>query len=568
MHFTKDFFTGTLLSQILQRHSVEQSTDPDRAGHHTERECGVTATEEDHPMFVPNCPKLRPARALLVSCLALLAQACVTAPEKAPVLRQPSNAPVRTISSFTEALRCMDTMLWNHGKQDVFITANGIPDATGRIAGGTKEMLITAVSRMSARSQAFRFVDFEPNLDDVNALYWLIGVQPDFRAPSYYIRGAVTQLDESTIGETIGAGLSLPGLDIGVSADQVVSVISVDLNVGELVTRQILPGMSASNSIAVLSKGASGDAGGVIRKAGLSFNVSLNRSEGFHQALRTLIELSTIEALGKLTKVPYWQCLGIEATNPAFMSQARDWYDGMSERDRTIFAQRALQANGYYDGPLDGAPSQALADAVGAYQGDNDLIATGRVDFDLYYSMLAKAPERAMAPERNPARVEQTSSRPPQAPGGPAVPEITLSTDRGPRPQYRVGETVSVRAQLSSDGYLYCYYTDAQGNVARIFPNRFQPDAFVEGRRQIEIPPSGQASFNLRMDAPGSTETVACLAASRELGLYLPDRLKTEDLSPMPGVGLQEVVGTYQTLPGGNVRLRQLPITVRPQSGG
>lgn len=520
----------------------------------------------------------RPARSLgsaLVSCLALLAAGCVTAPEKAPVIRQPSTAPVRTMSSFTEALSCMDTLLWNHGKQDIFITSNGIPDATGRVAGGTKEMLITAVSRMSARSNAFRFVDFEPNLDDVNALYWLVGVQPDFRAPSYYLRGAVTQLDEGTIGETIGVGLSLPGFDLGVSGDQVVSVISVDLNVGELVTRQILPGMSASNSIAVLSKGAGADAGGVIRKAGLSFNVSLNRSEGFHQALRTLIELSAIEALGKLTKVPYWQCLGIEATNPAFMSQAREWYDAMSERDRALFAQRALQANGYYDGPLDGNGGPALADAAARYQSDNGLIATGRVDFDLYHAMLAKAPERAMAPERNPARAEPASARPPAAPGtapggaAPAAPapEITLTSDRGPRPRYRVGETAGVKAQLGADGYLYCYYADATGAVARIYPNRFQPDAFLERGRQIEIPPAGQGSFNLRMDTTGSSESVACVASAKELGLYLPDQLKTEDLAPIPGMSLDQVVGAYSALPGAAVRARQLPITVLPAAG-
>ncbi|HYD32452.1 MAG TPA: peptidoglycan-binding protein, partial [Azospirillaceae bacterium] len=132
----------------------------------------------------------------LTAGIAFLATGCATPPEQAMVARQPHTAPVRTISNFSESLRCMDDLMWRYGKREIYITANGLPDATGRIAGGTKDMLITAVSRMSSKSNAFRFVDFEPAMDDVNALYWLVGVQPEFRAPSYYIRGAITQLDD------------------------------------------------------------------------------------------------------------------------------------------------------------------------------------------------------------------------------------------------------------------------------------------------------------------------------------------------------------------------------------
>ena len=62
----------------------------------------------------------------------------------------------------------------------------------------------------------------------------------------------------------------------------------------------------------------------MIGKAGLTFSVALDRSEGFHQAVRELVDLSTIEVLGKLMRVPYWECLSIEPTNPHFQAQARD----------------------------------------------------------------------------------------------------------------------------------------------------------------------------------------------------------------------------------------------------
>ncbi|CAO3433809.1 DUF4384 domain-containing protein [Azospirillum doebereinerae] len=522
------------------------------------------STPHGHPPF------RRPARAAsLVAPLlaALLLAGCMTSGEKVAVVQQPKTPAARTISSFSEALRCMDGLMAAHGKHDIYITSNGIPDATGRVAGGTKDMLITAVSRMSERSNAFRFVDFEPALDDVNALYWMVGVQPNFRAPSYYIRGAITQLDDNVVSESVGAGISLPALDLGVSADQVASMISVDLNVGELVTRQIIPGMSSSNSLAVLTSGKGADAGAVIGKAGLSFNVAFNKSEGLHQAVRTLVELSTIEVLGKLTRTPYWQCLGIDQTNPAFMGQARDWFDAMPPGQRVSFVQSTLASEGYYDGAVSGELNEQTRSAVSRYQADHDLIATGRIDFDLYQRMLAQPSGSKQLP---PGRLQTVSNaggeglpRPAPLPAG-AAPELILSSDRGPQPRYRVGEPLVVRVSPTADGFVYCYYQDTAGTVARIYPNRFQPDAFVEANRQVEIPPGNQKPFNLRMDRPGDKEAIACVVTRDEMGVRLPDRFKTEDLQPIPGATLASVTEAFAAASGGAARSKRMAIQVAP----
>lgn len=491
--------------------------------------------------------------------VALACGGCMTAPEKAMVARQPSTAPARTLSNFSEALRCMDTLLWVHGKRDIYLTSNGIPDETGRLLGGTKEMVITSVSRMSDKSNAFSFIDFEPTLDSVNALYWMVGVRPEFRAPSYYIRGAVTQLDENVLAEAASAGISLPKLDLSVSKDQLVSVISLDLNVGELTTRRILPGITASNSIAVVQSGQGADAGGIINKAGLSFQVSLSRSEGMHQALRTLVELSTIEVLGKLTRVPYWQCLGIEQTNPAFMSQARSWFDDMSAGERDAYARRVLEAEGYLQA---GTTPQAVSAALGRWQADHDVIASGKMDFDTYQRMLAAPPEGAQRP---PAKGPEAVAARVPAPSAP--PQLTLTSTRGPQPSLRAGEALVVHATPSADGFLYCYYADADGKVARIFPNRFQPDAFVEANRQVEIPPGPQPPFNIRMERGGATETIACVASPQEVGLALPDRFKTGDLQVIPQARLEDVLSTYERLPNTSTTSRRMPVKVLPATG-
>lgn len=494
--------------------------------------------------------------------LALGAAGCAfTPPEKAPEIAAPKTRPVRTVTNFSESLRCMDELFAQFGVRDIVVTSQGIPDATGEITAGTKEMMISAISRMSMKSKAFRFVDFDQSQFDINALQQLVGFTDTFLVPNYYLRGAISQFDENIVAENAGAGFSLPFVDAGISADQVVSLITVDLNVGDLLTRQIIPGTTSSNTIVVRRSGESYDAGGTIEKIelGLNFNLSFNRNEGMHQGVRNLVELSLIEALGKLAQVPYWRCLQIEQTNPAVMAQARDWFESMSEKERVLFVQRALAGAGYYSGPLDGILGSEVRDAIGAYQAANGLQANGRIDFDLYAALIAGDLALARRPDAGGAL---SALAPAAAPVARPL-ELELTTERGPRPSYRVGERLRVSLRSSRDAFAYCYYRDATGNVARVFPNRFQPNALVGANAIIEVP-GPAAGFEIVFDQPGAQEELLCVAADLELGTQLPPALKVQDLAPLPVKSLDEVVEAFRKVGGNRVRFVQarVPITV------
>ena len=500
-----------------------------------------------------------------MTALLTLITACQPRPDTAYDVAQPRTPAVRNIGNFNEALRCMDDMFLAQGKKDIYITPAGSPDATGLISAGTKEMFITAVSRMAAKSNSFRFVDYDPTQLDVQVLSELVGLRADFVAPNYYVRGAITQLDSNVLQSQVSAGISIPNLDLAVNGNQVVSVISLDLNVGKLITRQIIPGISSSNSIAVVQSGKGADAGGLIGKAGVSLSVSLDKSEGFHQAVRNLIELSTIEVLGKLTRVPYWQCLSIESTNPNFRAEARGWFDTMGERERNDFVSAALIRTGYLPGGSNGQ-STDMSDAISRYQADSDLIPTGRIDFDLYYRMLgneARKPKTATstAPAA-PGPVTPLPAAVGATPPATEPPRLTLSTPHGPMPKYRAGDMLSISVQPNRDAFVYCYYQDSTGTVARIFPNRFQADPFVQAGRQIEVPPAGGKSFAIRFDKPGGNEAVACLGADREVGLRLPTNLKAEDLEALPVSGLDEVTTKFREIPGAQVTDARLSVEV------
>ena len=141
-------------------------------------------------------------------------------------------------------------------------------------------------------------------------------------------------------------------------------------------------------------------------------------------------------------------------------------------------------------------------------------------------------------------------------------PQLVLSTPRGPQPKYRIGESLSVAVQPNRDAYVYCYYQDATGTIARIFPNRFQPDPFLHAGTQIQVPPAGGKSFAIRFDKPGGRETVACMGADREVGLRLPDKLKAQDLEPIPVAGMDEIANRFREIPGARVADARLAVEV------
>ena len=97
--------------------------------------------------------------------------------------------------------------------------------------------------------------------------------------------------------------------------------------------------------------------------------------------------------------------------------------------------------------------------------------------------------------------------------------------------------------------------------MTRIYPNQFQPDAYVVAGRSLAIP--GEAGFDIVFDRRGASEQVLCLASASELGVRLPPQLQTPDLAPMPVRSLDEVVAAYRQLDRTQVVEARLPIRVQ-----
>lgn len=467
----------------------------------------------------------------------------------------PKTPAIKTVTNFSQALRCMDDLFLAFGKQGIVITSAGIPDETGKVRTGTKEMVITAIAKMTTKSNALEFIDFHAGGDDLANLFAAKGDMAR-KLPDYYVRGSITQMDDNSVRKNKGAGFSLPFLDFGYSKDESYDLISMDMSVGDAATRKILPITSTSNTMVLVKGGRAGEGGGRLGKLGLSFNVDLSRSEGVGAATRTLIELGLIETMGKFTQVPYWRCLDTSITNPLIREQAREWYDTAKDKDRVLFVQRKLAGMNRYRGPLDGMVNDSLRNIVAEYQSQVGLVADGAINFDLYASLLddtqnvlaavpAAPPQAASVPG-----VAAAVKAPPPAvaasaqaqSGGAAVPfRLSFESDRGARPAYRVGEYLNMVLSISSYGTAYCYYEDVTRNTARIFPNQFHPDATLNSGAINRLPSGG---FKIKFDRAGR-ERVACIGADREL--VVPSSLKgARDLTPLPVRSLDEVVSQFK----------------------
>ncbi|MEL7447438.1 MAG: DUF4384 domain-containing protein, partial [Pseudomonadota bacterium] len=237
--------------------------------------------------------------------------------------------------------------------------------------------------------------------------------------------------------------------------------------------------------------------------------------------------------LGKLTRVPYWRCLGIDQADPEAARAANKYFASMSEIEQIEFAQRSLQGLSLYGGPIDGRTNSALSDAVGQYQSSNNLVATGRVDRQLVSSLLGRD-------------IKLAGSGKPVAGSGADFETVVNErlfismTDTLEFPTYKVDMPLQMRVRLNADAYLYCFYQDGAGAIARIFPNRFQPDALVEGGKVVKIP-DDEAGFRLVFEQAGSKENVKCFASRTEIGVGFPEALKQGDLTPLNYASLTDL---------------------------
>jgi hypothetical protein len=467
----------------------------------------------------------QPLKRLLALLLtgSLLGGCATHAADAGYVVAQPTQAPVATGTNFTESLHCMDDMFLRYQfRYGVPITSVGIIDKTGKVNAGTRDMLIAAVSAMSLRSGSFRYIDQDANFQEV------FGPQQRILAGGLFIRGSISELDQGVTEDSVGGGLTVSAaIGGGVNGQKMTSLMTVDMSLDDIASRAVLPGTAVSNTLAIGRRSKGADVDARISSIGLDYSVTTAEQEGTHAGLRTLIELTTIEMLGRYAKVPYWQCLGLASTDPRSKAVAYDQFASMRDDQRVAFVAAALKSAGYYNGASVTVLTPELRGAAARYQQENNMPAVGLITFELYYALVNGSATASAPPPETPAPAPTAAI--PQA----AVPTVGLSRDSAtPRGVY-VGETIRFTADMARDGYMACFYQDGDGRVFRTYPNPTQPSEFVAQGRSVQIPGAGDF-FRIRPTTIGKVEKFSCFSSTRSLLAALPGSLSQPVLAPLP----------------------------------
>jgi len=461
--------------------------------------------------------------------------------EVATLTKGPQEAPFRTITDFTPALRCMDSLLIDYGVHDVSMLVEDLKDNTKNVNTGAKDMFISAISEMTRRSHAVRLITF--GADSGNLVSFLATANvltPYSIIPTYDIRGSVSQLDKSVAAKDASAGLNVSAgtaaLGIGGAATANASVLALDMSVISSQDYAVIPGVVSKNSIVIFKQGKGLDADARISKFGINFAMSVTRAEGDAQALRNLIELAAVELIGKLTKTPYWSCLGVTADHKEVKDEIYDWfYTLVADGQIVPYLQIQLANRDFYLGPVDGVYSEEFTKAVLNYKNGLGMEVNGNVDLAFFSAVLTR-------------QVPKPPADPHSVPATPVDIDIRYASGKQ---SVKPSEQFQLIIQPEKDAYVYCYFEDANGAVQRFFPNRFVPDSLVKHDQPLKLP--GSLPFKLYANSTGKPERLACFSSAKNVLSGLPGDIKGIDFEQLRVSSLENVETAFARVVGPNL---------------
>jgi len=406
----------------------------------------------------------------------------------------------------------MDNMFLMYGVRDLVIITEDLKDETKKVSTGTKDMLISSVSQMTRRSKAVRLIAYGADSSNLIGFMKEAEKKTMFQLiPQYGIRGSISQFDENIAKKTEGGGIAIdPFFGIGRAATAATTIVGLDLTMMRTEDLSIVPGVTSQNSVAIMKSGSGieGEAG--YKKFGINYQSNLSRSEGTAQAMRNLVELAVVELFGKLTKTPYWICLGGNNKDEGVKAEISDWYSGMySDGEVVGYWQQQMRLRGVYAGEVNGQNDNDLIAAITAYRQAMGLEKSAVVDLGFFTAYL-EANHYDTAPKAR----QLLATIKPAVPMDNSPIAVTVNATKGAN-NFKRGERVFVKITPSRNAYVYCFMQDDSKQIARFFPNRFVKDALVNARSGVQLPPD--KTFNIDANAKGIAEQIVCFASNRDV---------------------------------------------------
>jgi len=284
-------------------------------------------------------------------------------------------------TSYTQALRNANSMLSIfHGKK-VFIYVSPIVNRTSKAGKVPPDLSVVVNGSFN------KIGDYVAIIDDPNRSF------KTGKSRFFKINGAVTQFD---VTETSGSGIKgsaeathngQQGVsDFGTNDGSKTVELTLSFNPVDVMTGLLVPRTSTSNQIRVEKKNSSNEFAFSILGSGIGINSAVSKSHGIDSSLKILVELSVVEALGKLTNYPYWLLTGGEV-NP-------DVVDTLTRKFLRNTIQGKIEKISYLLSLNDSSikttkmMNPTLTQAIKKYKASHGMVPNNTISKKLYLSLL------------------------------------------------------------------------------------------------------------------------------------------------------------------------------------
>lgn len=289
--------------------------------------------------------------------------------------------PVTNLSPYAHALDRFGHMLdiYKDGDPVIYMQTRSILDATNlshplagaEIPGDITEMVRTAVNRIGAR---IVYVPYHPEYLVAQAQ---LGAKFGVTMPDFLITGALTEFDRAiagagrsnSVGIEFGGGHGKVTIGGDVKRTAIYSALALDLNLVSFTTQQMVPRIQSSNVVKVLNMSTEDNASLGFYGNAFGFKLEGKYLQGRHSAIRTLVDLSVLELVGKATNTPYWRCIPGGQPDPVVIENMRKAYMGLTPEMKLGLIQVVLRKYGEpveVNQKLDDATRTALGRVYGS----------------------------------------------------------------------------------------------------------------------------------------------------------------------------------------------------------
>lgn len=436
----------------------------------------------------------------------------------------PKEPPKAQMSDYGMALVKLGRMTKILRTQPVKVQTVGVVDDTGvsQATGGeipfdVTGMIKSAVNRIGGK---VTFVPYDPVFLKNQAALKFTSLRNKTR-PDVVLHGGITEYDRALevtnnsadFGGDFGGGKNALGIDAGTSAAGAVSRITLDMNMMDFETMAMIPQVQAVNSIRVFKGMNEAELGFSIMGASFGLSGSVKKVQGHHAAVRTLIDLSVLEVIGKYLNIPYWKCVGLDIpADPLVIERIKEQYAAASKQRKILMIQKFLRVYGV-SLSLNGKLDDNTVNALYAYKDAYD-VKTETLDADFYAQLFRDTPvfEKSRIKQKTVAQQPVSLVAKEQST---AMQSLQVQVQAFKKKYYK-DEAIQIQFEGNQDFYGKLFYVMADGGVVQLLPNKLRMDMRFSGGKTYTVP-NHDDSFALNVAPPLGVEKIVLFASPEPL---------------------------------------------------